>query len=104
MSLLLPHESAWPSAPALGSLGPLEPLPAALPHAALPLLRRQRASAEAARKDAKLQYVIISEKWDKKSAKYKASSALWVGGWVAHALKCRKRWSTTSDRGRTDLM
>ncbi len=35
---------------------------------------RQRAAAEASRKDAKLQYVIISEKWDKKSSKYKAPS------------------------------
>lgn len=33
--------------------------------------KRQRASAAASRKDSKLQYVIISEKWDKKSSKYK---------------------------------
>ncbi|KAL4441441.1 hypothetical protein ABPG77_001945 [Micractinium sp. CCAP 211/92] len=35
---------------------------------------QRKAAAAAGRKDAKLQYVVISEKWDKKSSKYKVPS------------------------------
>lgn len=61
-----------------------QPLPALAQPALTPAPScRQRASAAASRKDAKLQYVIISEKWDKKSSKYKwVHKGLGVGGWV----------------------
>lgn len=37
--------------------------------------RRQREAAAAGRKDAKLKYVVISEKYDKKAIKYTAPAA-----------------------------